>query len=127
MQLFLKKIKDLWIFQKSGNILFSQVSDPKIEEHLFVGLVSALNTYAELMKEGGISNFTVANIKYSMIKKSGILFLANGNKKTKKTELIREVKIIADRFLDKYSDEYIKRWFYDPNRFNDFEFEFGKD
>ena len=51
-----KLIKDLWILTESGITVFSRVIDPRVNPQLFGALMSAINSFAEKLTEGGISN-----------------------------------------------------------------------
>ncbi len=45
-----KLIQDLWILSNSGIVVFSRAFDQKVDEQLFGGLMSALDTFAQLLR-----------------------------------------------------------------------------
>ncbi len=116
-----KILQDIWILSETGITVFSRVYDPKINEQLFGALMSAINQFAEQISEGGISNFSLSNIHFSIIKSGGFLFVASSaNKKEKKTN--EELRKIADKFFKKYPD--LESWdSSEVSIFSDFELE----
>ena len=57
-------LQDIWILSHSGTVLFSRVFEPQMENQLFGALMSALNTFAEQLADGGLSNFELSEKKF---------------------------------------------------------------
>jgi hypothetical protein len=116
-----KIIRDLWILTNTGVTLFSQVSDKeKINPQLFGALMSALNTFAERLSDGGISNFEMSNIRFVIVKRRDFLFVGSAPSKVKEKKVISELKIISDKFFEIYTQETLSNWDNDISIFSDF-------
>ena len=116
-----KVIRDLWILTESGTTVYSRVIDPRVNPQLFGALMSALNTFAEKLTEGGVSNFELSQIRFSIVKKNHFLFVANSSNKVKAKKVFNELKTISDTFFELYPDEMLKKWDSDIGAFNTFE------
>ncbi|KKN26871.1 hypothetical protein LCGC14_0870260, partial [marine sediment metagenome] len=100
-------IKDLWILTESGTTVFSRVLDPRINPQLFGALMSAINIFAEKLGKGGISNFEVSKIKFSIIKEKNFLFVVTSSKTIKSKKIYNELKYISTRFFELYPKEML--------------------
>ena len=116
-----KIIRDLWILTSTGMTLFSKVSDEeRINPQLFGALMSALNTFAEKLSDGGISNFEMSNIRFVIVKRRDLLFVGSAPSKVKEKKVIDELKIISDKFFEVYTQEILSNWDNDISIFSDF-------
>jgi hypothetical protein len=116
-----KIIRDLWILTSTGVTLFSKVSDEeRINPQLFGALMSALNTFAEKLSDGGISNFEMSNIRFVIVKRRDLLFVGSAPSKVKEKKVIDELKIISDKFFEVYTQEILSNWDNDISIFSDF-------
>jgi hypothetical protein len=117
-----KILHDLWIITNEGIVLFNHSFNPEIETQLFGALLSALNTFAEELSEGGLQNFELSNKQYIIMKKNKLIFIANSPKKVKKNKIINELESISEKFFDKYGTVLEKgNWDGDIDLFADFE------
>ena len=114
-----KILKDLWILTENGVVLFSRVFDQTINPQLFGGLMSALNTFAEKLTDGGISNFEMSDLRFVIVKRRSFLFIGSSLNKTKEKKVIDELKRISDVFFEVYNEKLIN-WDNDVNYFSDF-------
>jgi hypothetical protein len=114
-----KILKDLWILTEHGVVLFSRVFDQTINPQLFGGLMSALNTFAEKLTDGGISNFEMSDLRFVIVKRRSFLFIGSSLNKTKEKKVIDELKRISDMFFEVYN-EILVNWDNDVNYFSDF-------
>lgn len=105
---------------EEGIVLFSRVFNPKVDDQLFGGLMSALNTFAETLSDGGLSNFELSDKRFALMKMNKLLFVANASLTVKDKKLREEIKKIAEKFFTKYSEDIIKEWNYDISLFYDF-------
>jgi len=115
----MKIIKDLWILTENGVVLFSRVFDQTINPQLFGGLMSALNTFAEKLTDGGISNFEMSDLRFVIVKRRSFLFIGSSLNKTKEKKVVDELKLISDMFFEVYRDILVN-WDNDVNYFSDF-------
>ena len=116
-----KVIQDIWILSDYGIVLFSRVFNPKLDNQLFGGLMSALNSFAENISNGGLSNFVIKDRKYIFMKQHEIIFIVNSSKKTKEKKINEEMKSIVNKFFNLYPKEMLDKWNGDISIFTDFE------
>ncbi len=114
-----KVLQDIWILNESGIVVFSRVFNPKVNEQLFGALMTALNSFATELAKGGLSNFELSSIRFTIYKDKGYLFVANSGKKVKEKRVQEELKIIAEKFFNKYST-ILESWDSDVNVFANF-------
>ncbi len=115
-----KLLRDLWILTESGTTVYSRVIDPRVNPQIFGALMSALNTFAEKLSEGGISNFELSNMRFSIIKRNNFLFVANSSSKIKLKKIIKELQDISEKFFALYPEEMLKKWDGDIGLFDNF-------
>jgi len=120
-----KVIQDLWILTDAGIVLFNRVYDPKVSAQLFGALMTALDSYSKEigMGHGGINNFEIKNIRFTIIRNRNLLFVANSSKKFKEKKVLNELDIISERFITKYSEilNDFENWNMEISIFSDFE------
>ena len=115
----MKSIEDLWILTNTGVVVFNHVTDVQLQSQLFGALMSALNSFAEQLAEGGLSNFELSEKRFIIMKKNEFLFVASTTKKVKEKTVIDQLDNIANNFFEKYSD-ILKNWDQDISVFSDF-------
>ncbi|MFX1256399.1 MAG: hypothetical protein ACFFAN_00925 [Promethearchaeota archaeon] len=117
-----KILQDLWILTNSGVVLFNRVFDEQIKTQLFGALMSALNSFAEKLTEGGLSNFELSDKRFIIMKKNEILYVANSSKKIKEKKVIEELEKVSEKFFELYPAEWLKtEWDNDLSVFSNFE------
>jgi len=118
-----KILQDIWILESlSGIVLFHRVFDKEMDVHLFGGLMSALNSFAEVLVKEGLSSFELSRKRFAILKRKYYLFIGNSSIKTKEKKLIEELNEIAYKFLKLYND-ILESWHGDISIFTDFESE----
>ncbi len=120
MNFLAKIIRDLWILTESGLTVFSRVIDPKMGPQIFGGLMIALNTYAENLTEGGLTNFELSNIRFTIVKQKQFLFVANSSKKIKIKKILNELKRISKKFFEIYHEDVLENFSSNIRVFMDF-------
>ncbi|MHA1670743.1 MAG: hypothetical protein ACTSV5_09205 [Promethearchaeota archaeon] len=115
-----KILKDLWILTSTGVVLYSRVIDEKINPQLFGALMSALNTFAEKLSDGGITNFELSNLKFVVVKRREFLFIGSISNKVKEKKAEEELKKIGDLFFQKFPPAVLIKWDNDVSIFSDF-------
>jgi hypothetical protein len=116
-----KVLNDLWILTESGVTVYSRVLDPRINPQLFGALMSALNLFAEKLSNGGITNFELSKLRFSIIKRNNFIFIANSSNKSKEKKVLNELSRISDKFFKVYPEEILEKWDNDINVFSSFE------
>lgn len=101
----MKLLQDIWILDKSGIVLFHREFDKSVSPQLFGAMMSALNHFAEQLAEGGLSNFELQNTRFTIIKQSGLIFVANSSREFNQKKVNKELKKISDKFFKLYSDK----------------------
>ncbi|MHA2007881.1 MAG: hypothetical protein ACXABO_10975 [Promethearchaeota archaeon] len=115
-----KVLRDLWILTESGVTVYNRVIDPRVNPQLFGALMSAINTFAEKITEGGISNFELSNIRFSIIKQNQFLFVASSDNDIKQKKIFNELNYISKKFFELYPAEKLKKWDSDVGLFDTF-------
>ncbi len=116
-----KVLQDLWILTDTGVVLYHRSFDSLLSEQLFGGLMSALNTFAETIVEGGLSSFELSNKRFNLLKRYGLFFVSNCDKKFKEKKIIPELEKVAEKFTEKYPEDFFKHWDSDVSIFQKFE------
>ncbi|MBY9020986.1 MAG: hypothetical protein KGD67_08000 [Candidatus Lokiarchaeota archaeon] len=114
-----KILIDFWVLTDNGIVLYSKVSDQKVNPQLFGALMSALNKFAEKLTEGGISNFEMSDLRFVVIKRRNFLFIGSSSNKTKEKKVIDELMLISDQFFNLYA-EILVDWDNNIETFDDF-------
>ncbi len=115
-----KILQDLWILEStSGIVLFNRTFQKEFNSQLFGGLMSALNTFAEILANEGLSSFELLKKRCGIIKRKNILFVANTSIKTRESKIIDELYKISRKFFDKYND-ILDCWYGDVSAFSNF-------
>lgn len=116
-----KVLQDIWIITEGGIVLYHRVFDDKVDDQLFGGLMSALNSFAEELVQEGLSNFELEQKRFTFTKRNNLLFIANSSKKVKEKKVMEELSNIIDRFFELYPKEFVDNWEGDISTFLDFE------
>lgn len=101
----MKVLQDVWILHKSGIVVFHRVFNESVSPQLFGAMMSALNTFSEQLTEGGLSNFVINEQRFTIIKKSNLLFVANSTKLVNQKKVNRELEKISKKFLKLYAKD----------------------
>ena len=105
-----KAIQDLWIQRIDGIVIFSRVFHQTIEDQLFGALMSALNAFAQEISNGGLTSFEVKNIRFTIVKKENLFFIANSSKKHREKKILAELEQIAKKFIEQYPETNSDEW-----------------
>ena len=116
-----KILNDIWILYESGVVVYSRMLEPRINPQLFGALMSALNLFAEQLSNGGITNFELSKLRFTIIKKKNFIFVANSSNKSKEKKVLNELSRISDKFFELYPEEVLEKWDNDINIFASFE------
>jgi len=100
-----KILQDIWIIHKSGIVIFHRAFKESMSPQSFGAMMSALNSFAEQLTEGGLSNFELYNKKFTLVKKLNLTFIANSSKEFNQKKINRELEKISKKFLKLYSNE----------------------
>jgi len=114
-----KILIDFWVLTDNGIVLYSKVSDQKVNPQLFGALMSALNKFAEKLTDGGISNFEMSDLRFVIIKRRRFLFIGSSSYKTKEKKVIDDLMLISDKFFQLYT-EVLTNWDNNVETFSDF-------
>ena len=118
----MKILQDIWILTNSGVVLFNRVFDPQLKTQLFGALMSALNSFAERLAEGGLSNFELSDKRFIIMKKNDFLYVANSSTKVKPKRVIEQLEMVSKKFFELYPVEWFKNeWNNEISIFKDFD------
>ena len=115
-----KVIRDLWILTEDGTAIFTRIFDQELEVQLFAMLMSALNSFAMEISTTGISNFELNNIRFDILKKRNLLFIATSSPKFKKKFILNELENISKQFFELYGVDILNNWDGEISKFTDF-------
>jgi hypothetical protein len=118
-------LQDIWILTNTGTVLFNRVFDAQMKSQLFGALMSALNTFAEKLAEGGLSNFELSDKRFIIKKTKHFIFVASSSKKSKEKKVADELEKVVARFQVKYPEDWFEKWDMDISIFDDFEKDIG--
>ena len=115
-----KILQDLWILEStSGIVLFNRTFQKDFDSQLFGGLMSALNSFAEILANEGLSSFELSKRRCGIIKKKNFLFVANASIRTSEKKIFEELYKISGKFFEKYND-ILDCWYGDVSSFSNF-------
>ncbi|MBY8985572.1 MAG: hypothetical protein KGD65_10910 [Candidatus Lokiarchaeota archaeon] len=101
----MKVLQDVWILHKSGIVVFHRPFKESVAPQLFGAMMSALNTFSEQLTDGGLSNFELNNKRFTIIKRSNLLFVANSSKQFNLKKVNRELEKISKKFIKLHSKD----------------------
>lgn len=101
----MKVLQDIWILDKSGIVIFHRVFDKTVSPQLFGAMMSALNMFAEQLTEAGLTNFELNNKRFTIIKRSELLFIANSSNKINQKKVNKQLGKVSKKFIKLYSDK----------------------
>ena len=101
----MKVLQDIWIMHKSGIVIFHRPFIESVSPQLFGAMMSALNTFAEQLSEGGLTNFELNNKRITTFKKHNLIFISYSSKKFNQKKVNRELEKISNKFFKLYSKE----------------------
>lgn len=106
-----KIIRDIWIINEEGAVLFNHTYDEKMKPKLYAAIMSALDSFAKELNQGGLSNFQLSNKRFSVVKRNKLIFIANSDpKKIKERKALNELESIANKFFEVYDDQSLDTW-----------------
>lgn len=90
---------------ESGAVLFEHCH-LNVKTSLFGGMMSALNTYANVISDGGLMSFELGQKRsvIHVLKSNRVLFIANCPNKTKEKKVRRVLEEIAEIFFQNYEE-----------------------
>ena len=115
-----KVLQDIWILTDSGTVLWSRVINPKMDEQLFGALMSAIDTFANEISNKGLTNVELTDMTFYLLKRQELLFITNAPSDVKEKRIKEELRWVADKFIEIYSDK-LKNWDKDTSLFSGFE------
>ena len=111
----------MWIISEGGIVIFSRVYEEMLDDQLFGALLTALNSFAEQIAQTGLSNFELGEKRFTILKRSHFVFIANSDKKIKPKKVVQELQAVMDIFFTVYSKETIDNWSGEVTIFSNFE------
>ncbi|MHA1299250.1 MAG: hypothetical protein ACTSO9_07445 [Candidatus Helarchaeota archaeon] len=119
------KIEEVWVIEESGVCLFNQ-SLGNIDETLFSGFLSSLQSFIETIGEEKLRRIEMGNSKITIfnLEEYKILIVLKSPKKTSDKYLEKKIKEIQIKFIVKYGsilvEHQVKRMPYNTSVFQDF-------
>jgi len=118
-------IEDLWILNDEGILLFNRFYKEAVNSDLFGAIMCTFYAYSKEISNGtGLLSFEFITKKFNLMKKENIIFVAGSpikeNKKNN-TLIKKELEIIANKFINFYTIEFLRNWKGDTANFSNFE------
>jgi len=111
-------VDEFYIIAQSGLCLYSKSRQAEIDQTLFSGFLTALNTMSQELTKEGISSLVFHNSRYTISKVEEILFIARTDTKTKDAVVRKELVEMQKTFLKFFSpSDIIKNWNGDTSLF----------
>jgi hypothetical protein len=85
-----------------GTVLFKRVFEEKLNEQLFGGFMSALETFASQLDNHGLSSFEIGSKRFILKKDQGNFFVANFDKKVNPKKAQEELEGVSRKFMSTY-------------------------
>ena len=114
-------IKDLYIMNYAGVLLFKITQDDSVQANLFGGLMNALSNFASNVAQSSLESIVLQNKKYIIFKKDSAMFVITASKKEKEKHVREELEHIVRLFFETYSEKEIKNWSGNMSLFEKFE------
>ncbi|MHA1681466.1 MAG: hypothetical protein ACTSUE_10680 [Promethearchaeota archaeon] len=105
-----KLLRDIYILKMDGCVMFKRVFKETMDAQLFGGFMSALESFASHVEEGGLSSFDLGMRTFIVIKHDDMYFVANFDRSVKKKKAEQELKLIMQKFLSTYTVELVAGW-----------------
>lgn len=121
----MEKIEEVWVIEDSGICLFNQ-SVGKVDETLFSGFLSSLQTFIQTIGEDKLKKIEMGNSKITIYNLTDykIFIVLKSEKKTNDKFLEKKIKDISNKFVLKYGshvvEQQIKHLPYNTSIFQDF-------
>lgn len=119
-----KYIQDFWILTETGTVIFHWSELPKTKEmqdQMLGMLMSALNSIAEKLELGGMTELALMDFLVSFIKRRRFIFVGITEKKRKKKKMNQEIEDLVNKFFNIYPDHVLATWNGDISLFDDLE------
>jgi hypothetical protein len=121
-----KVIEDLWILNDEGILLFNRFYKENINPDLFGAIMSTFYSYSKEISDGtGLLSFEFNTKKFNLMKKENLIYVAGSsiNKENKKNDILikKELEIIANKFINFYTLEFLRNWQGDTAIFSNFQ------
>lgn len=103
-------LRDIWVLTETGTVVFSRVFDETLKEQLFGMLMSAIQSFAEEISTGGLSNFEMSKKRFSILKRNHFLFIGSSAPGKKEKKVLGELENISAKFFQLYGKDLLNGW-----------------
>lgn len=115
-----REIDGFWIIHTQGKIIFSHTKNRVFDTHLIGGLISALNSFANLYTKSDLHRIEFDSSLFHMIKDKSFLFVANASKNVSSISIERILRLNITKFYHDYPDRLLDFWEENMGFFQDF-------
>jgi hypothetical protein len=120
-------IDEFYVIAESGVCYYSKSREKEIDQTLFAGFLTALNSLSQQVTSEEMSSIILQNRKYTISKIEGLLFIARTDPKKKESEIRKELEEMQSIFLENYSPSaLIKTWDGDVTMFKNLDPQYDK-
>ncbi|MFX1592612.1 MAG: hypothetical protein ACFFCL_07960 [Promethearchaeota archaeon] len=119
-------LEDFWILTKTGALIYHYLAKTTYDKQFFGMILSAINSFAEQISNGGLSSFELANKRFSFIEKNEIIFLGCSVLSLKEKAAKKELHEIIKLFFKLYPKDVMNNWDGEIGMFSTFKSEIEK-
>jgi hypothetical protein len=113
-------IQEFWVMLEGGSVLYRHTHSDIVDPQLFGGFMSAINSIAATFTKDGLNNFELGNLQFFVLKRDGLIFVANTKKNVKPQKVEKEIQNNINKFVSKYPPELLQTWNGDLTFFDGF-------
>ncbi len=104
-------INEFYIITESGTCIFSKSRTAEIDQSLFAGFMTALNSFSKQMTQDNINAFSLGKSKYIIVSSNHLLFVARIDLKEKDKEVQKHLMEMRDIFFKRFNkDMFSGQW-----------------
>lgn len=104
-------LNEFYIITNSGACIYSRSQQSEIDQTLFAGFLTALNSFSKEMSADGINAFSIGKFKYVISSAEEILFIGRADIKAKNEDVLKIIKEMQDIFFQNFSaDKFLHKW-----------------
>ncbi|MFX1462713.1 MAG: hypothetical protein ACFFBF_06650 [Promethearchaeota archaeon] len=119
----MKYLQDFLVILETGEVIFSKITNIKVEEQIFGAMISALRTFYSQTLEGQICTIKGTQYIINIFSKEHIQFIGITPRHIGRKQSLQELKSLAHKFLKKYSKSVKKNGLINVHIYEDFNYD----
>ncbi|OLS15139.1 MAG: hypothetical protein RBG13Loki_1235 [Promethearchaeota archaeon CR_4] len=104
-------IDEFYIITETGNCIYSKSRTADIDQTLFAGFMTALNTFSNQLARDNLNAFSLGKSKYFIVNANKLLFVARTDIKEKEKSMQKTLEEMQEIFFKRFkSDKFAGKW-----------------